>query len=98
MPDKENRTFRATAVVLRHVEYGEADRILTLFTLERGKIQAIAKGVRKIRSRKAGHLEPFTRVRLFLDKGRNLASSQAELGEFPGIRADFARRAGRLCD
>ena len=95
MPDKENRTFRATAVVLRHVEYGEADRILTLFTLEKGKIQAIAKGVRKIRSRKAGHLEPFTRVALFLAKGRNLAIvTQAEaLESYPGIRADLTRTA-----
>jgi len=95
MPDKENRTFRATAVVLRHVEYGEADRILTLFTLERGKIQAIAKGVRKIRSRKAGHLEPFTRVSLFLAKGRNLAVvTQAEaLESYQGIRADLQRTA-----
>jgi len=95
MPDKENRTFRATAVVLRHVEYGEADRILTLFTLEKGKIQAIAKGVRKIRSRKAGHLEPFTRVALFLAKGRNLAIvTQAEaLESYPGIRADLQRTA-----
>lgn len=93
MPDQENRTFRATAVVLRHVEYGEADRILTLFTLERGKIQAIAKGVRKIRSRKAGHLEPFTRVSLFLAKGRNLAVvTQAEaLESYQGIRADLQR-------
>jgi len=49
MPDKQDRTFRATAVVLRHIGYGEADRILTLYTLEKGKIQAIAKGVRKIR-------------------------------------------------
>jgi DNA repair protein RecO (recombination protein O) len=95
MPDKENRTFRATAVVLRHVEYGEADRILTLFTLEKGKIQAIAKGVRKIRSRKAGHLEPFTKVALFLAKGRNLAIvTQAEaLESYPGIRADLQRTA-----
>jgi DNA repair protein RecO (recombination protein O) len=54
------------------MEFGEADRILKLFTHERGKITVIAKGVRKIRSRKAGHLEPFTRVNLFLAKGRNL--------------------------
>lgn len=95
MPDKQDRTFRATAVVLRHIEYGEADRILTLYTLEKGKIQAIAKGVRKIRSRKAGHLEPFTQVALFLAKGRNLAVvTQAEaLDSYPGIRADLQRTA-----
>ncbi len=72
MSPKENRTYRTQAVVLSHIEYGEADRILKLFTLEKGKISVIAKGVRKIRSRKAGHLEPFTLVQLFLAKGRNL--------------------------
>ena len=69
---KEPRSFRVEAVVLRHADWGEADRILTLYTRERGKVRAIAKGARKIRSRKAGHLEPFTRVTLQLAKGRDL--------------------------
>jgi DNA repair protein RecO (recombination protein O) len=69
---KEPRSFRVEAVVLRHSDWGEADRILTLYTRERGKVRAIAKGARKIRSRKAGHLEPFTRVTLQLAKGRDL--------------------------
>src|SRR5512136_1830003 len=69
---KEARSFRVEAVVLRHADWGEADRILTLYTRERGKVRAIAKGARKIRSRKAGHLEPFTRVTLQLAKGRDL--------------------------
>ncbi len=46
--------------------------MLTLYTRERGKVRAIAKGARRIRSRKAGHLEPFTRVTLQLAKGRDL--------------------------
>lgn len=46
--------------------------MLTLYTRERGKVRAIAKGVRRIKSRKAGHLEPFTRVTLQLAKGRDL--------------------------
>jgi DNA repair protein RecO (recombination protein O) len=69
---KEARSFRVEAVVLRHADWGEADRILTLYTRERGKVRAIAKGARKIRSRKAGHLEPFTHVTLQLAKGRDL--------------------------
>ncbi len=69
---KEARSFRVEAVVLRHSDWGEADRILALYTRERGKVRAIAKGARKIRSRKAGHLEPFTRVALQLAKGRDL--------------------------
>ncbi len=68
----EQRSFRVEAVVLRHADWGEADRLLTLYTRERGKVRAIAKGARKIRSRKAGHLEPFTRVTLQLAKGRDL--------------------------
>jgi DNA repair protein RecO (recombination protein O) len=66
------RSFHLEAVVLRHKDWGEADRLLWLFTLEMGKIKAIAKGVRKPRSRKAGHLEPFTRVNLLIARGRDL--------------------------
>src|SRR5512135_3495534 len=71
MPKTEH-SFRVTAVVLRHSDWGEADRLLTLFTREQGKLRAVAKGARKARSRKAGHLEPFTHVRLQLAKGRDL--------------------------
>jgi DNA repair protein RecO (recombination protein O) len=66
------RSFRVDAVVLRHSDWGEADRILGLFTLEMGKLRVIAKGVRKVRSRKAGHLEPFTRSTLQLAYSRDL--------------------------
>ncbi|HSO26759.1 MAG TPA: DNA repair protein RecO, partial [Anaerolineales bacterium] len=54
------------------LEMGEADRLLTLFTREQGKLRAIAKGVRKIRSRKSGHLQPFTRSSLQLARGRDM--------------------------
>jgi DNA repair protein RecO (recombination protein O) len=67
------RSFRAEAVVLRHADWGEADRILTLYTREQGKIRAIAKGARKMRSRKAGHLEPFTHITVQLARARDLA-------------------------
>lgn len=68
----EFRSFRAQAVVLRHTDWGEADRLLTLYTREQGKVRALAKGARKVTSRKAGHLEPFTHVTLQLAKGRDL--------------------------
>ena len=71
MPSQPH-SFRVEALVLRHSDWGEADRLLTLFTREMGKVRAIAKGVRKIRSRKAGHLEPFTRVSVQLARGRDL--------------------------
>ncbi len=68
----EFRSFRADSVVLRHSNWGEADRLLVLYTREQGKLRAIAKGARKVTSRKAGHLEPFTHVTLQLAKGRDL--------------------------
>ncbi len=68
----EFRSIRVEAVVLRHTEYGEADRILTLYTRQLGKTRALVKGARKVTSRKAGHLEPFTHVKLQLAKGRDL--------------------------
>ena len=70
--DPRQRVLHVEAVVLRHIEWGEADRLVWLFSLEEGKIKAVAKGVRKIRSRKAGHLEPFTRAKLLLAKGRDM--------------------------
>ncbi len=71
MPD-QFRSYRSEAVVLRHANLGEADRIVTLYTREQGKLRAIAKGARKIRSRKAGHLEPFTHITVQLAKTRDM--------------------------
>ena len=72
MPETKFRSFRVDAVVLRHSDYGEADRLLTMYTRQLGKTRAIAKGARKIASRKAGHIEPFTHVKLQLSKGRDM--------------------------
>ncbi|HEY3764398.1 MAG TPA: DNA repair protein RecO [Gaiellales bacterium] len=64
------RTYRADAIVLRSMRFGEADRILHLYTAERGRVNAIAKGVRKTTSRFGGRLEPLTRAALMLHEGR----------------------------
>ena len=87
------RSQRVDAVVLRHQDWGEADRILTLYSQELGKIRALAKGVRKMRSRKAGHLEPFTRASLLLAQGRDLLLiTQAEASElYLPMREDLVR-------
>jgi len=92
---KEPRSFRVEAVVLRHAEWGEADRLLTLYTRERGKVRALAKGARKVRSRKAGHLEPFTRVTLQLARGRDLLLiTQADTRQaYLPLRADLVKTA-----
>jgi DNA repair protein RecO (recombination protein O) len=104
MPRTE-RSFRVTAIVLRHADWGEADRLLTLFTRETGKLRAVAKGARKARSRKAGHLEPFTHVRLQLAKGRDLLIvTQAEtVDAYIPLREDliktgYAAYAAELLD
>lgn len=64
------KTFKTEAVVMRSIRYGEADRILHLYSLEHGRVGAIAKGVRKPRSRFGGRLEPFFRLSLVLHRGR----------------------------
>ncbi len=61
---------KTEAVVLRSMRYGEADRILHLYTPDRGRVSAIAKGVRRARSRFGGRLEPFFRLHIELHEGR----------------------------
>jgi DNA repair protein RecO (recombination protein O) len=74
--------YRDTAVVLRTYRLGEADRIVVLLTEHHGKVRAVAKGVRKTRSRFGARLEPMSHVRLLLAKGRELdIVSQAEAVE-----------------
>jgi DNA repair protein RecO (recombination protein O) len=64
--------YRDAGVVLRTHKLGEADRIITLLTRERGLVRAVAKGVRKTSSRFGGRLEPFMHVDLQLAEGRSL--------------------------
>lgn len=89
------RIRKVEAIVISHTDYGETDRILNLFSRELGKIHAIAKGVRKEHSRKAGHLEPFTCVTLMLARGTGMwIVSQAEAVEaFNEIRTNLERTA-----
>jgi DNA repair protein RecO (recombination protein O) len=61
---------KTEAVVLRSMRYGEADRILHIYTSHRGRVSAIAKGVRRARSRFGGRLEPFFRLQIELHEGR----------------------------
>jgi len=70
---RESRSIGVEAVVLRHADFGEADRLLTIYARQLGKTRVIVKGARKVTSRKAGHLEPLTHVRLQLSKGRDMA-------------------------
>jgi DNA repair protein RecO (recombination protein O) len=65
-----SRVLKTEAVVLRSLRFGEADRILHLYTLDRGRLGAIAKGVRRTKSRFGGRLEPLSHVELLLHEGR----------------------------
>jgi DNA repair protein RecO (recombination protein O) len=87
------RVLRSEVVVLRHSDWGEADRLLVVYSREAGKLRAVAKGARKLRSRKAGHLEPFTRVKLMLARGREFwIVTQAEtVDAYQPLREDLLR-------
>lgn len=95
--------LRSEGVVLRSLRYGEADRILHLYTPMRGRIGAIAKGVRRTRSRFGGRLEPFSHVDLQLHEGRSdlLTITGADtIQAHAGLRDDAAAldAAARACD
>lgn len=66
------RTITIDAVILRHRDWGEADRIITTYSKELGKARIVVKGARKIMSRKAGHIEPFSQVRMQIAKTSDL--------------------------
>lgn len=87
------RLYRVEAIVLKRSDFGEADRLLTLYTPDRGKLRAIAKGARKPSSRKSGHVELFTHSTLLLAKGRHLdIVTQADtLDAFLPLRENLER-------
>ena len=88
-----DRTYRSEAIVLRRSNFGEADRMLTLFSKEFGKIRALAKGARKPQTRKTGHVELFMRSNFMFARGKNIdIITQAELVEaYQSIRTDLVR-------
>jgi DNA repair protein RecO (recombination protein O) len=95
--------YKTEAVVLRSIRYGEADRVLHLYSATRGRIGAIAKGSRRPRSRFGGRLEPFFRLDLVLHEGRGelaTVTSAATVDGYPGLRSSgpALMAAARGCD
>jgi DNA repair protein RecO (recombination protein O) len=90
---RRERLYRTEAIILKRSDFGEADRLLTLYTPSLGKIRAIAKGVRKPTSRKSGHVELFTHSQFLIAKGRSLdIVTQAEtVHAFRPLREDLLR-------
>lgn len=66
------KSFSGEGIVLKRANFGEADRLITIFTKEHGKLSVLAKGVRKITSKKRGSLEPGSRCRLFIIKTKSI--------------------------
>jgi len=96
-------TVKTEAIVLRSIRYGEADRILHLYSVDRGRIGAIAKGARKPKSRFGGRLEPFFRLDLVLHEGRGdllTVTGVTTVDGYPRLRSSGpALSAGaRACD
>lgn len=96
-------TVKTEAIVLRSIRYGEADRILHLYSRTRGRLGAIAKGARKPRSRFGGRLEPFFRLDLVLHEGRGdllTVTGVTTVDGYPRLRSSGpALTAGaRACD
>ncbi len=96
-------SFKTEAIVLRSIRFGEADRVLHLYSATRGRIGAIAKGSRKPRSRFGGRLEPFFRLDLILHEGRGelaTVTGASTIDGYPELRSDGAAlgAAARACD
>jgi DNA repair protein RecO (recombination protein O) len=95
--------LKTEAIVLRSIRYGEADRILHLYSVKRGRIGAIAKGVRRPRSRFGGRLEPFFRLDLVLHEGRGellTVTGVNTVDGYPRLRSSSAAlgAGARACD
>jgi DNA repair protein RecO (recombination protein O) len=90
--------YRDLGVVLRTYKLGEADRIVVLLTSGHGKVRAVAKGVRRTKSRFGGRLEPLSHVHLLMYEGRELdIVTQAEVVEpWRPLHEDLARLAGGM--
>lgn len=88
-----DRAWSAEGIILKRHAVGETDRILTVFTARYGKVRLIAKGIRRVKSRRAPHLEVFTRARLYIHAGKTLDSvAEVEpIETYQGIRNDLAR-------
>jgi DNA repair protein RecO (recombination protein O) len=96
-------SFKTEGVVLRSIRFGEADRILHLYTAERGRVNAIAKGSRRPKSRFGGRLEPCFRLDLMLHEGRSdlcTVTGAETVDGYPHLRSDGSAidAAARGCD
>ncbi|MDI6814588.1 MAG: DNA repair protein RecO, partial [Dehalococcoidales bacterium] len=85
------RNYQTEAIIIKKIKLGEADRILTLYTPHLGKIRAVARGVRRPRSKLAGHLELLTHSLVSLARGRNLdtITGSQTINSFLPLKSDL---------
>jgi DNA repair protein RecO (recombination protein O) len=94
----EARNYKTEAIIIKKTKLGEADRILTLYTPDMGKIQAVAKSVRQPKSKMSGHLELLTHSMVSLARGKNLATvtGSQTINGFLAIKNDLELTAYAL--
>ena len=96
------REYNLEGFVLRRFSLGEADRILNVFSREKGKIKLVAKGVRRGKAKLAGHLEPFCEVRLRVIKGKSLdiiiGAEATKLYDITSLEQDALSSAYLMCE
>ena len=88
-----HKLYSIEAIVLSRKNYGEADRIVTVFSKEFGKLRLMAKGIRRITSKRAPHLEVFTKLTCLVHAGKTMDSITETLSieSYPKIRTDLDR-------
>ncbi|MGC8875337.1 MAG: DNA repair protein RecO [Chloroflexia bacterium] len=95
MSESRQRLYRIEGIVLRRSDTGEADRILTLYTPERGKLRLVARGVRRPGSRLSGHVELLTHSTFLVvrTRGLDIVTQAQTLHAFPSLRSNLERIA-----
>lgn len=87
-----HKTYKTEGIILRRANIGEADRLITIFSKHSGKMTVVAKGVRRITSRRSAHLELFNHCSFFLTRGKTMdyVADVQHINTFPILRKNFA--------
>lgn len=88
-------TYKTEGIIIKRTNFGEADKILTVLTRNRGKLKVLAKGIRRINSRRAGNVELFNQAVIFLAEGRTfkILTEARTVRSFPQLRTELTMSA-----
>ncbi len=88
-------TYKTEGIIIKRTNFGEADKILTVLTRNRGKLKVLAKGIRRINSRRAGNVELFNQAVVFLAEGRTfkILTEARTVRSFPQLRTELTMSA-----